>query len=119
MGWKVTLAAWIQLSVPGFASKCSGRKRLSHRPPYRRLARTPVAAAPFRSCVANDDAIYSPRIASGWMRGLRERLDLTFEQSLHGRDLQRCFRPEHERRALPTREDTDVLSLWGNVAGWE
>ena len=46
VGWKVTLAAWIRLPVPGFASKCSGRKRLSHRPPYPRLARTAAAAAP-------------------------------------------------------------------------
>jgi hypothetical protein len=119
-GWKVTLAAWIRMTVAWTYLKVLRPQTLISQAVLSTASTHCRRGGAFLSRVGNDDAIHSPRVASGWMRDLRERLDLAFEQSLHGRDLRRCFRPEHERRALPTREHTELLPRCRRkVGGWE
>jgi hypothetical protein len=44
------------------------------------------------------------------MNDLHERLDVAFDQSIHGRDLHRCLESERQRRLLLTRECTRLLN---------
>lgn len=44
------------------------------------------------------------------MNDLRERLDVAFDQSIHGRDQHRRLERERQRRLLLTRECTELLN---------